>query len=86
MLVEETGGLMRPDGCKNPHIWVDEEEFDVYGDHYDAFEAGADEMLRCLRKSACINGQLVRNMTTTDVKWYDSVTCLKDGKWYFIEE
>ena len=42
--------MYRPDGFDNPHIWVDEDKFDVYGDHYDAFEAGADEYERCLKK------------------------------------
>ena len=39
-------------GFNNPHIWVDEDKFDVYGEHYDAFEAGAAEYERCIWKLA----------------------------------
>lgn len=40
--------MYRPKGFDNPHIWVDDDGFDVYGEHYDAYEAGADAILEAL--------------------------------------
>ena len=47
---------------------------------------GADAMLASVIRQPVILGQLVRNMINTDVKWYDSVTAMKDGGWYFIPD
>ncbi len=35
----------RPKDWDNPHLWVDEDGFDKWGEHYDSYEAGADAML-----------------------------------------
>ena len=41
----------RPKDWNNPHLWVDEDGFDKWGEHYDSYEAGADAILEKLKDS-----------------------------------
>ncbi len=73
----------RPKDWDNPHLWVDEDGFDKWGEHYEAYEAGADAMLEGL-------GAIRDRLTVTS----DAVTLTiaplcegsREGTWYFIPD
>ena len=82
----------RPKDWENPNdkvcamYGINPHDYTTTANPHEDYEAGADAMLEALRKQPMIHGQIVRNMLSTDVKWYDSVTAMKNGNLIFIPD
>ena len=76
----------RPKGWKNPYHDKTGRIPDENNAEFQDYEAGADAMLEGIKKGSKILGQTARNMLSTSVQWYDSVTDSKNGDWFFIPD